>query len=234
MHMFKKIFSKKENKSDKTNSADMTDLNYAAFSNETERLINPTTNSNFDSQVISEQEYGNNYDNYQNSYYNNSNEETVLLNGDSSNGETVLLKESPSYGETVLLNSDSGFDETVSLSNISNRTINTENNDSKSLLFDNFFLISPLSGKTININKQIFTIGSDKNSDYMICKSSVSNNHASILIKSIDEFYIVDNDSTNGSQVEGVSIEPMKLFPIENGDLITFGEEIYQFYIKNE
>ena len=68
--------------------------------------------------------------------------------------------------------------------------------------------------------------------DYTISKPSVSGNHAAVLLKSGNEFYVVDNGSTNGTQVEGVSIEPMKMVSVENGDLITFGKELYQFYIE--
>ena len=93
-------------------------------------------------------------------------------------------------------------------------------------------MINPLLGEKVNINKQIFTIGSGSEMDYTISKPSVSGNHASILLKTGNEFYIVDNGSTNGTQVEGVSIEPMKMISIENGDLITFGKELYQFYIE--
>lgn len=137
-------------------------------------------------------------------------------------GATVLLSENNSdiSDETVLLNSV-----------IEDKQVELQNPSLKSIL-NKIYLINPLSGEKVNINKQIFTIGSGNEVDYKICKPSVSSNHASIFLKTANNFYIVDNSSTNGTQVEGVSIEPMKMVDIENGDLITFGEELYQFYIE--
>lgn len=138
------------------------------------------------------------------------------------------------FGATVLLSeNDSDIsDETVLLKSIiEEKPVDLQNHSIKSIL-NKIYLINPLSGEKVNVNKQIFTIGSGNEMDYTISKSSVSGNHAAILLKTGDEFYIVDNGSTNGTQVEGVSIEPMKMVSIENGDLITFGEELYQFYIE--
>lgn len=152
------------------------------------------------------------------------------------NNDTVPLKdfELDDFGATVLLSeNDSDIsDETVLLKSIiEEKPVDLQNHSIKSIL-NKIYLINPLSGEQVNVNKQIFTIGSGNEMDYTISKSSVSGNHAAILLKTGDEFYIVDNGSTNGTQVEGVSIEPMKMVSIENGDLITFGEELYQFYIE--
>ncbi len=154
------------------------------------------------------------------SYYNNNFDDTVKLNG--------FVSEN--FGETVLLNGNdlSNSDETVLLNNIETKAI--EKNAAKSS--SNIFIINPLSGEKVRIYKQIFTVGSGNNADFRICKSSISNNHASIFIKGPDEFYITDNGSTNGTQVEGATIEPMKMISIDNGDLIAFGDELYQFYIE--
>lgn len=152
------------------------------------------------------------------------------------NNDTVSLKdfELDDFGATVLLSeNDSDIsDETVLLnSTVEDKPVELQNLSIKSIL-NKIYLINPLSGEKVNVNKQIFTIGSGSEIDYTISKASVSGNHASILLKTVNEFYIVDNGSTNGTQVEGVSIEPMKMVLIENGDLITFGEELYQFYIE--
>lgn len=182
------------------------------------------------------------------SNYNPHFDETVMLKNDDcyeelpeasyvkkiNNNDTVPITnfELDDFGETVLL-SDNDFktsDETVLLNNNNNESKTEEINGLK--LLSHIFLMNPLSGEKINIYKQIFTIGSGNDVDCKICKSSISNNHASIFIKNAGEFYVVDNGSTNGSQVEGVSIEPMKMVSIENGDLIAFGDELYQFYIE--
>ncbi len=152
------------------------------------------------------------------------------------NNDTVPLKDFKldDFGATVLLSeNDSDIsDETVLLkSTIEEKPVDLQNPSIK-LNLNKIYLINPLSGEKINVNKQIFTIGSGDEMDYTISKPSVSGNHVAILLKTGNEFYIVDNGSTNGTQVEGVSIEPMKMVSVENGDLITFGEELYQFYIE--
>lgn len=152
------------------------------------------------------------------------------------NDDTVPLRdfELNDFGATVLLNENhfETSDETVLLnSTIVENPVESQNLSIEAIL-NRIYLINPLSGDKVNINKQIFTIGSGNEVDYRINKSSVSSNHASIFLKAANEFYIVDNSSTNGTQIEGVSIEPMRMVLIENGDLITFGEELYQFYIE--
>ena len=152
------------------------------------------------------------------------------------NNDTVPLKdfELDDFGATVLLSENNSdiSDEIVLLnSTIEKNPVELQNLSIKSIL-NKIYLINPLSGEKINVNKQIFTIGSGNEMDYTISKPSVSGNHAAVLLKSGNEFYVVDNVSTNGTQVEGVSIEPMKMVSVENGDLITFGKELYQFYIE--
>lgn len=138
------------------------------------------------------------------------------------------------FGETVLRSNDDCItsDETVLLNNSNCEEESKSNNSSKSFSLDSAFLINPLSGEKVNIDKQIFTIGSGYDVDCKIDKPGVSSNHATIFIKGVGEYYIVDNGSTNGSQVDGAVIEPMKMISIDNGDLITFGNELYQFYIE--
>lgn len=152
------------------------------------------------------------------------------------NDDTVPLRdfELDNFGATVLLNEDhfETSDETVLLNSTIEENPVESQNFSIEFNLNRIYLINPLSGEKVNINKPIFTIGSGNEVDYTINKSSVSNNHAAIFLKSANEFYIVDNNSTNGTQLEGVPIEPMKMVYIENGDLITFGEELYQFYIE--
>lgn len=152
------------------------------------------------------------------------------------NNDTVPLKdfESNDFSATVLL-SGNHFDisdETVLFNSIiEEKSVDLQKFSIESII-NKIYLINPLSGEKININKLIFTIGSGNEVDCTVNAPSVSGNHASVFLKAANEFYIVDNGSTNGTQVEGVSIEPMKMVSIENGDLITFGEELYQFYIE--
>lgn len=212
MNIFKKLFSKNKD-SKKANSDNTVQNDFIGYEfsqcDETVKLSNSETYDEVTQPLYPQSEIKNN---------------TVPLKEFELDdfGATVLLSENDSdiSDETVLLNS-TVEDKPVELQNLSIKSI-----------LNKIYLINPLSGEKVNVNKQIFTIGSGSEMDYTISKASVSGNHASILLKTVNEFYIVDNGSTNGTQVEGVSIEPMKMVLIENGDLITFGEELYQFYIE--
>ncbi len=170
--------------------------------------------------MISDNAGQNSFDNYDFSVF----DETVPLNN----------FEFEDFGATVLLNSDDSnySDETVLLNSPVEEKAKEIENSSIETMLNKIYLINPLSGEKVKVSKQIFTIGSGNDVDYKIYKPNVSSNHALIFVKDANEFYMVDNSSTNGTQVEGVSIEPMKMVSIENGDLITFGEELYQFYIE--
>ena len=78
------------------------------------------------------------------------------------------------------------------------------------------------------INKDIFRIGSSKNNDAILKARTVSGNHGKIT-KEGDDFFLVDNNSLNGTLLNGNILSyriPYKLKPM---DIIQFATESYVF-----
>lgn len=96
----------------------------------------------------------------------------------------------------------------------------------------NFYIISPTTGLKKSISKREFKIGSDLEIVDLLCEGiGVSRHHATIFVENAGCF-IVDNGSTNGTEVEGILLEPFKRYKLENGVLLMFANDVYQFYIE--
>lgn len=79
------------------------------------------------------------------------------------------------------------------------------------------------NGRTINVNKNIFTIGR-KDADYVISSTVVSGLHATVK-KEGSNFYLVDENSKNGTIVNGSRIAPYSKVELKNGDIIQIGKD---------
>jgi pSer/pThr/pTyr-binding forkhead associated (FHA) protein len=72
----------------------------------------------------------------------------------------------------------------------------------------------------------------DSNVDYAICgNESISGVHATIVFEQ-DNAYIIDNNSTNKTYVEGTVAEPFEKTEIDNGFIFALGNEIFQIYME--
>lgn len=80
----------------------------------------------------------------------------------------------------------------------------------------------PLVGKTY------WTIGRGKDNDFVITDQCISRNHAIVQSTGVDEFFLIDLGSRNGTFLNGrrVSI-PVTL---KNADLVTFGKTDVEFH----
>lgn len=75
--------------------------------------------------------------------------------------------------------------------------------------------------------RQIVNIGSSFRNDLVINNNTVSRYHATIKIDKSGKAFICDNDSCNGTQVNGIKIQPNKLIRIKRGDnIMCAGEDI--------
>lgn len=84
----------------------------------------------------------------------------------------------------------------------------------------------------IYIDKQEFNIGRDnRKSDFVIEKPTVSSKHASIVSES-GEYYIIDNNSSNGTYLNHIKLEVNKKYKLNNKDNIIFADENYCFYLN--
>ena len=91
----------------------------------------------------------------------------------------------------------------------------TENAQSSYLLFD---------ATKMKIAEKM-SIGRDPKCNIVIDNKMVSRHHATIQ-KIKDDFYIKDEESTNGTFVNGMKLEKDKFMKINPGDKITIGTEI--------
>lgn len=149
--------------------------------------------------------------------YSQSEEETVLLGksttDNGSEAETSLLSEENNYADSE--------SETVLLSQIPRQPKSIE-----------AMLIRNGTGEMYKISQSGTDIGTmDSFGSIMIKNSSISRCHASFAITD-DGVYITDNNSTNGTFVEGIKLSPGIKTQLFDGSLITLGNENFQIFIK--
>ena len=95
------------------------------------------------------------------------------------------------------------------------------------------FIIRSKTGERIPILAPIWRIGKPGGHvEYKIKNSpGVSQHHASLVFES-GECFIVDNNSTNQTFVEGTAIAPFEKVRLENGALISLGDENLQIFMN--
>ncbi|HCR73182.1 MAG TPA: hypothetical protein DIW26_01940 [Ruminococcus sp.] len=120
---------------------------------------------------------------------------------------------------------------------------NNDNNIMPSLSTDNLVLSDNLSGKKkaylfrqvnnekIEINREYFMLGKYQYASYTFYNDSVSRTHATIITEN-NEYFIVDNESKNGTFLNGKKIAPNTKIKLHNMDLITLANETLVFYNK--
>ncbi len=129
--------------------------------------------------------------------------------GQANNGETGVLD--PSFWDTALNNTPYRSSSTV------NRTSPVVK------------LVHTASGRTVVINKASFWIGKD-DVHLLIDKDVISRKHAEIIVRG-NQYFIVDNNSTNKTYVDGKAIPGKATVEIYNGTKVKFVDEEYTFYV---
>lgn len=106
------------------------------------------------------------------------------------------------------------------------------------ILYDNTILLTDEStGKEIKIKESQFDFGRNNDCVFRLDKSTISANHATFLYEK-NNWFIRDNNSTNGTRINGVRITPKKKYQLLADDVIEFANTFkYTFYktkAKNE
>ena len=171
---------------------------------------------------------------------NSSEADTSLL---SDEGETTVLSQS-NYSDncdtintgsgsarlTEFFHDESGEYETTVLTSqpiVQNNPINREIESEYYL-----YIIRNLNGEKITIDVTPFTIGKDSsNMDFVLNNDSISRHHATIIYENGD-YFIMDNNSTNGTTIEGIKLQPGEKGEIGNGYIISLGNESFQAHIE--
>lgn len=158
-------------------------------------------------------------------------EATSLLVDDEEDEATSLLVDDEDEDEATSLLIDDEEDEATSL-------LVEDDDDATSLLDSNKtiqsfpYLIRKSNYDRIDINKPAFRIGKERSYvDYFIQNNNaVSRIHADIISRN-GEFYIKDNNSTNGTFVNGNRVQAETETQIFDGDALTFANEDFKFNI---
>lgn len=98
-------------------------------------------------------------------------------------------------------------------------------------------LTDEYTGKEIKIKNAQFDVGRDRHCILRLERNTISGIHASFFYEK-NNWFIRDNNSTNGTRINGVQIEPNKKYQLLADDVIEFAEKYkYVFYktkAKNE
>ncbi len=86
-----------------------------------------------------------------------------------------------------------------------------------------------VAGKSKSLNNKIVSIGRSKTNQVIISDPKVSKFHATIYFDN-GVCYIQDNDSTNGTYVNGNQILSGRKVKLKNGDKIKMGQTTLDFY----
>ena len=94
----------------------------------------------------------------------------------------------------------------------------------------NAMIVRRKTNERITITKAEFRIGKERRRvDYCISdNTNISRAHANIVCKN-GEFYIIDNNATNGTSVNGVSVAGGQERKLNNNDIIKLADEEFQF-----
>lgn len=143
--------------------------------------------------------------------------------------ETVLLGKSTAdnvfEAETSLLSEENNYTDSESETVLLNQ-VQRQPKSIEAVLIRNF------NGEMYKIAQSGTDIGTmDSYGSIVIKNSSISRCHASFAITD-DGVYITDNNSTNGTFIEGIRISPGIKTQLFDGSLITLGNENFQIFIK--
>ena len=160
---------------------------------------------------------------------------TTLLTEDEDvdNATTLLTEDEDVDNATTLLSEDEDVDNATTLlsedEDVDNAT--TLLQEFVNIKDKNVEIVNVINQEKIKIEKVPFVLGNDKReADFFINNRTVSKKHAIIYFEN-ENFYIVDNKSTNGTLVEGMIIESNKKTELYNGNLIQLSNELLQLNI---
>ncbi|HVB72038.1 MAG TPA: protein kinase [Ktedonobacteraceae bacterium] len=87
-----------------------------------------------------------------------------------------------------------------------------------------------LGGRAYLFHQDVTTIGRTNGNDLIISGRTVSRRHARFWFDT-NRWYIADMQSANGTLVNNMRIQPNQAVPLNDGDIINFGDEIVTFNI---
>lgn len=160
-------------------------------------------------------------------------EDTVLLNNyagvPKNEDDTVLLSEKEfivsqqfkNYNDLDMTQPLCGCEDTIVLDNSCVMPIKAQ-------------LIVQRNGAHVDISSNKFCIGKDNNCcDLVLDNPNISRNHITITFNGSD-YFVTDNNSTNGTKLNGVILQAGVATKLENYDRLLLANEIIDFQIMEE
>ena len=93
------------------------------------------------------------------------------------------------------------------------------------------FLVRKNNGETYKIDKPECTVGRSKNNDCVIVGNMyIARIHCRIITRG-EEYFIVDNDSSNHTYIDGIMIPPNVEMKLSHGNIIKLANEDFEFKI---
>lgn len=90
-------------------------------------------------------------------------------------------------------------------------------------------LVRKLDGEVVKISKKDFVIGKSKYSDYQVTKNNtVSRSHVVAHKQTDGSLTIEDNDSKNGTFIDGERLEPHEEVKLKDGLSLRMSDEIFE------
>lgn len=149
---------------------------------------------------------------------------------------TSLLNEGDIDDPTSLLN-EGDLDDPTSLLDEDEATSLLSDDEPTSLLSEGPqitypYLIRKNSFDRTDINKPVFRIGKERSYvDYFVANNNaISRIHADIITRN-NCYFVKDENSTNGTYVNGNRLSPKEEVQVFDGDIITFANEEFEFHI---
>ena len=87
-----------------------------------------------------------------------------------------------------------------------------------------------MAGRSYLFHQVVTTIGRTNGNDLIISGRTVSRRHARLWFEG-GRWYLGDMQSANGTLVNNMRLQPNQAVPLNDGDVINFGDEIVMFNI---
>lgn len=96
----------------------------------------------------------------------------------------------------------------------------------------NGYLVRRKTNQTINIETSEFRIGKDTTSDLIISDNNAISRAHAVIIKKNNKYFILDNNSTNKTYLNGMIVDSLTGATLNHGDVIKLADEEFEFYAR--
>lgn len=150
--------------------------------------------------------------------------ETPVVNGDPNPGTTVL---GMSFDEPEVI--DEPKVEEKPKAKPKSKPKPVAKKPAKTPRYAKLVLVRKLDGEVVKISKKDFVIGKSKYSDYQVTKNNtVSRSHVVAHKQNDGSLTIEDNESKNGTFLDGERLEPHEEVKLKDGMSLRLSDEIFE------